>query len=210
MMKRRPPYWSRACRELAACDEVMARLIGRYKGSYPQGKSDAFTTLCRAIVGQQISLQAADSIWQKLTDRCTPMTPYTLHRKRATTLTACGLSKQKAACVKDVAKFFIRENITPRSRYWHKMEHSDVFAVLTEIKGVGKWTFEMFAIFYLQSPNILPLTDLGLIKAVAKQYGYGELPTRDEIEEIACGWEPWRTVATWYLWRSIDTDLVLY
>ncbi len=206
----KPRYWSQACRELAAGDEVMARLIRRHRGSYLRGKSDAFVTLCRAIVGQQISVQAADSIWDKLSARCVPMAPQTLRRKRATTLTACGLSKQKAACVKEVAGFFLRENITPRSRYWQRMEPADAFAALTAIKGVGKWTFEMFAIFYLRSPDVLPLTDLGLIKAIAKQYGYDELPTRDEIEEIARGWQPWRTVATWYLWRSIDPEPVVY
>lgn len=210
-MRRSPPeYWSRACSDLAACDEVMARLIERYKNSYLRGRGDAFETLCRAIVGQQISLQAADSIWARFTDRCVPLNPQTLYRKRVSTLATCGLSKQKAMCVKEVAKFFVQRNITPRSRYWERMDYSNAFETLTEIKGVGTWTFEMFAIFHLRAPDILPLGDLGLIKAVANEYGYSELPTRNQLEEIAAGWAPWRTVATWYLWRSIDPEPVVY
>lgn len=198
-----PDYWARACKSLAARDKVMAHLIRRYRGSYLHGNGDAFTTLCRAVVGQQISLQAADAIWEKLSAKCAPLEPRTLCRKRSSTLLACGVSQQKAACLKEISRFFMRQNIT--AQYWQSLGHAEVFEALTAIKGVGKWTFEMFAIFYLRHPDIFPAGDLGLIKAIERAYGKNR-----KLETIAAKWTPWRTVATWYLWRSIDPEPVVY
>lgn len=165
-------------------------------------------TVCRAIIGQQISMQAAESIWQKFEKTCAPLEPQRISRKRISTLTACGLSQQKALCIKELAVFFTREKIN--ANYWKKIDEQEIKNRLCSIKGIGKWTFEMFAIFYLRHPDILPLNDLGLLKAVQKEYGYTTLPSKDQLALLEKRWHPWCTVATWYLWRSVDPEPVTY
>ena len=203
-----PDYWKEACASLSEKDEVMAGLIKRYRKSHLPGSKDAFITLCRAICGQQISVQAADTIWAKFYRVCKPITPERISRKHISTLQKCGLSNQKANYIKHLARFFVKENIT--SYYWKNTDENEVYESLIEVKGVGKWTIEMFSIFYLRSPDILPLGDLGLVKAIAKEYQYEGQLRKDEIEALAKIWQPWRTVATWYLWRSIDPEPIVY
>ena len=203
-----PKYWRRACAELSAKDPVMANLIGRFKRSYLSGGRDAFTTLCRAVVGQQISLQAADNIWQRLEAHFGTMKPTAIHYCHFKTLRQCGLSAQKAQYLKNIAHFFVHQKITPA--YWHRHEFEELQNTLLAIKGIGYWTFEMFAIFYLKYPDILPLGDLGLLNAIYKAYNHGKkLPTK-RLAKITKRWQPWCTVATWYLWRSIDPEPVVY
>ena len=205
-----PGYWQRACRELSACDPIMANLIGRFKQSYLRGGKDAFTVLCRAVVGQQISVQAADSIWQRLeTHFGTPQPqPPAIYRCHFKTLRRCGLSAQKGHYLKNIAHFFILQKIT--HRYWHRHTFEELQNTLLAIKGVGHWTFQMFAIFYLKYPDVLPLGDLGLLNAIYKEYNHGKKLTPKNLHKLAIRWKPWRTVATWYLWRSIDPHPVVY
>ena len=205
---RPPPYWARACAELSRRDPVMARLIKDYAGSHLRGGGDAFATLCRAIVGQQISLQAADSVWGRLLAHFGAVTPQRLHRCRFETLYRCGLSRQKAAYLKNVARFFVRERVT--RRYFREREFGEVRDALIAIKGIGVWTFEMFAIFYLKHPDVLPLGDLGLVQAIERQYNNRRPLGERRRAAITARWRPWRTVATWYLWRSIDPKPVIY
>ena len=205
---RPPPYWGRACAELARRDPVMARLIKDYAGSCLHGGGDPFATLCRAVVGQQISLKAADSVWGRLLAHFGAVTPGRLHRCRHETLRRCGLSRQKATYLKNVARFFVCERVT--RRYFRAREFDQVRDALLAIPGIGPWTFEMFAIFYLQHPDVLPLGDLGLVQALERQYARrGRLSERRRAA-ITARWRPWRTVATWYLWRSIDPEPVVY
>ena len=203
-----PRYWARACAELARRDPVMARLIKDYAGSRLHGRGDAFATLCRAIVGQQISLKAADSVWGRLLAHFGAVTPQRLHRCRFETLYRCGLSRQKAAYLKNVARFFVRERVT--RRYFQTRAFNQVRDALLAIPGVGPWTFEMFAIFYLQHPDMLPLGDLGLVQAMERQYNNRRPLSERRRNAITARWRPWRTVATWYLWRSIDPKPVVY
>ena len=206
--KKYPSYWRQACSELSASDPVMAKLIKRFKRSYLSGGRDAFTTLCRAIVGQQISLQAADSIWRRLEIHFGTIKPQAIHRCHFNTLRRCGLSAQKAQYLKNIAAFFIHQKITPS--YWRRYPFEELQSTLLTIKGVGHWTFQMFAIFYLKYPDILPLGDLGLLNAIYKEYNHGKkLPPRS-LHKITMRWSPWGTVATWYLWRSIDPEPVMY
>lgn len=208
MSSKAPHYWQEACDFLSQQDPVMGNLIKQYKDSYLPNSKDAYTTLCRAVIGQQISVQAADTIWMKFSKSCSSVTPLILSRKHMRTLQSCGLSKQKSVYIKEIAKFFLKNKVD--RRYWKKYEEEEIFKNLTEIKGVGKWTFEMFAIFYLRSPNILPLSDLGLIKAIEKEYKFQTRLQRNQVEELAQVWHPWKTVATWYLWRSVDPKPVKY
>ena len=186
----------------------MARLIQEYDGCYLRGGGDPFATLCRAVVGQQISLQAADSVWGRLLAHFGAVTARRLHRCHRKTLHRCGLSRQKAAYLKNVARFFVRERVT--RRYFQTHEFDQMRDALRTIPGIGAWTFEMFAIFYLQHPDVLPLGDLGLVQALERQYARGRPLGERRRAAITANWRPWRTVATWYLWRSIDPKPVVY
>lgn len=207
-MSSRPTYWRKACTELARNDSKMADLIVQFHDSYLEGGRDAFTTLCRAIVGQQISLSAADSIWDRLSAHFGKMKPLVIHRCRIQTLRNCGLSLQKAGYLKNIARFFIDQRIT--SAYWRRHQFEELQTQMLNIKGVGHWTFQMFAIFYLKHPDILPLGDLGLLNAIYCHYNHGVELSPKRLQMITNQWVPWRTVATWYLWRSIDPEAVVY
>ena len=191
-------------------DKTMARIIRGYKGErlISDRNANAFETIARAVVGQQISVKAAASVWANLERRLKKITPEKIARCRKTSLRACGLSEGKANYVKNIAAFFLSRNIKPR--YWRTIDADTAREQLLDIKGVGEWTWQMFAIFYLKQPDILPLSDLGLINAIRKHYAGGEALEQAELARITDVWRPWRTVATWYLWRSIDPEPVSY
>ena len=203
-----PEYWQQACKELSACDPIMANLIGQFKHSYLSGGKDAFIVLCRAIVGQQISVRAADSVWQRLESHFGTLKPMAIYRCHFQTLRRCGLSAQKAQYLKNIAYFFIQQKIT--RRYWYRHTFEELQDSLLAIKGVGYWTLQMFAIFYLKHPDVLPLGDLGLLNAIYNEYNHGQKMTPEELHKLAAQWKPWCTVATWYLWRTIDPEPVIY
>ena len=200
--------WQRACEELSARDSVLAQLISTHRDERLRRRSDAFVTLCRAIIGQQISVRAAASVWNQLQLQLTQITPVTVSRRRQQTLCRCGLSQQKARYLKAIAAFFIEENIT--ASYWRRHSAELIRQRLLAIPGIGPWTFEMFAIFYLHYPNVFPLTDLGLISAINQAYSRGRPMSRTRLLALKKRWSPWCTVATWYLWRSIDGEAVVY
>ena len=208
VLSRPPHYWQSACTHLAGIDSVMQRLVVRYRGSFLPKSRDAFVTLCRAIIGQQISIQAADSIWKRVKSNLVSVTPRALIDTKIAALSACGLSSQKLTCLRSLAEMFIELNIN--ARYWKVHTQEEHRATLCAIKGIGIWTYEMFAIFYLRTPNILPINDIGLIKAIRNEYHYSVRPDKEEIYRLAALWKPWCTVATWYLWRSVDPDPIVY
>jgi DNA-3-methyladenine glycosylase II len=211
----RPHYWPRARRALAAADPVLARIIRRHPRVALASRGDPFSTLARSIVGQQISVKAADAVWSRLSAACPPMTPASLLRRRATTLRAAGLSERKVGYLRDLAAHFADGRVDPDALA--AMDDEAVIARLTDIRGIGRWTAEMFLIFNLMRPNVLPLDDLGLLKAVSLHYLDGA-PTREllaregreEVRRLAQAWQPWSSVATWYLWRSLDPVPVEY
>ena len=207
-MAKPPPYWHQACRALSRRDRVMAGLIRRFPDDFLTGGASAFETLCKAIIGQQISLHAADSIRARLERRIGRLTPGNVNRRRHATLRQCGLSENKARCLKNLARFFITERVT--GGYWRRHDFDAVHRQLTALKGIGEWTFQMFAIFYLKHPDVYPVGDLGLVNAIQNHYGNGRELARDRLLALGENWTPWRTVATWYLWRSIDPDPVVY
>lgn len=203
-----PAYWQTACTELAAADPVMAALIGRYPDCILGNRGDPFQTLARAIVGQQISVKAADSIWARFAALMDAVAPAHLVKLDRDAIAGCGLSRRKVEYLVDLAGHFIDGRVKPGR--WKKMDDEAVIAELVDVRGVGRWTAEMFLIFNLQRPDVWPVDDIGLQKAVALHYLEGERPGLAALREHGARFRPWRTVATWYLWRSLDPAVVQY
>jgi len=208
MKIRSPVYWPTACAELAAADPVMAGLIARYPDCVLGDRGDPFQTLARAIVGQQISVKAADSIWARFAALAETVAPDRIAALELGALAACGLSRRKAEYLRDLAGHFADGRIEPAR--WKKMEDEAVIAELIDVRGIGRWTAEMFLIFSLRRPDVWPVDDIGLQKAVALYYLGGERPTPKTLRQHGERHAPWRTVATWYLWRSLDPAVVQY
>ena len=204
-----PDYWQDACRELAKRDRVMKKLIKQYPEANLRNRGNSFSTLARAIVGQQISVKAAQSVWNRFADCVGTMKPDNVLKRTDQQLRDCGLSWKKVEYVKDLAAHFADGRINPRR--WMREEDQTIIDELAAVKGIGRWTAEMFLIFYLLRPNVLPVDDLGLIRGTEKLYfEEGKRLTRKEMLEFGQRWAPWCTVATWYLWRSIDPEPVEY
>ena len=203
-----PAYWQQANHELAARDHVMRRLIQHFEGASLTSRGCAFTTLARSIVGQQISVKAAESVWQKVIKTIPDMTPRALSSAEQDLLRACGLSSRKITYLQDLSQHFIHGTLNETT--WSEMDDETIIVQLTKIKGIGRWTAEMFLIFHMQRPDVLPLDDIGLQRAISRHY-YGDQPVDKKMMiELAKPWQPWRSVATWYLWRSLDPLPVEY
>lgn len=187
---------------------MLAILITRFAGNTLVSRGDPFVTLVRSIVGQQISVRAADSVWARLSAVVPMMTPLgVLHTERGV-LRDSGLSARKVEYVVDLARHFVDERI--HVGRWAAMGDDEVIAELTAVRGIGVWTAEMFLIFNQMRPDVFPLDDIGLQKAVGAHYCGGERPGRRLLASYGERWRPWRSVATWYLWRSLDPLPVEY
>jgi DNA-3-methyladenine glycosylase II len=203
-----PDYWPRARRELARRDPVMAAIMRRHRGLALTTRGDAFLTLARAIVGQQISVKAADAVWGRLVGAAGEISPACIAGLGLAELRACGLSARKAEYVADLAGHFLSGALDPGR--WRELDDETLIAELTDVKGIGRWTAEMFLIFHLTRPDVFPVADLGLQKAASLHYNRGRaLPPR-RLVALGRNWSPWRSVATWYLWRSLDPVPVEY
>ncbi|MEX3689055.1 DNA-3-methyladenine glycosylase [Paraburkholderia sp. BR14312] len=198
----RPDYWDKACADLVKRDRILKKLIPKFGPVHLLSRDDPFVTLARSVVGQQISTAAAQALWQRVEAACPKLMPQQFLKLGHEKLAACGLSKRKTEYILDLAQHFVSGALHVGK--WTSMEDEDVIAELTAIRGIGRWTAEMFLIFNLARPNVLPLDDLGLIRAISVNYFSGEPVTRSEAREVAANWEPWRTVATWYMWRSLE------
>jgi DNA-3-methyladenine glycosylase II len=203
-----PAYWLRARTELAAADDRLGAIIQGWGSAHLVSRGDAFVTLARSIVGQQISVKAAQAVWQRFERECRTVVPARVARMRLATLTRAGLSTRKAEYVRDLAAHFVSGEVDPL--HWPALDDEAVIAQLVQVRGIGRWTAEMFLIFNLLRPNVFPLDDLGLLKAISIHYNEGRSVSRAEATEIGVRWQPWRTVATWYLWRSLDPVPVEY
>jgi DNA-3-methyladenine glycosylase II len=203
-----PRYWRRASRELARIDPVMDGLVETFAGASIVSRGDPFVTLARSIVGQQISVKAADSVWARLMTMVNAPTPQAILSCTVEQLRGCGLSARKAEYISDLAGHFVGGQI--HARRWRAMSDAEIVAELTAVRGIGVWTVEMFLIFNLLRPDVFPLDDIGLQRAVATHYLAGARPERSELARIGERWRPWRSVATWYLWRSLDPAPVAY
>ncbi|MFM7973337.1 MAG: DNA-3-methyladenine glycosylase family protein [Betaproteobacteria bacterium] len=207
-----PEYWDEACRHLSRRDRVMKRLIPQFGQARLQCRGDAFTTLARSIVGQQISVKAAQSVWERLSmpwgGAQAVLKPAQVLKAQSADLRAAGLSLRKVEYLQDLARHFKERG--SRSPLWSEMEDEAVIAELVSVRGIGRWTAEMFLMFGLMRPDVLPLDDLGLLRGISLNYFSGEPVTRSEAREVGEAWAPYRSVATWYLWRSLDPVPVEY
>ncbi len=200
--------WDRACAELGQRDPVMQKLIATSGKDRLQTRGDPFQTLVRSIVGQQISVKAADSIWKRFLLVCPDTSPEEILTASAEMLSGAGLSRRKVEYLKDLAFHFVERKI--QADQWSEMTDEDIIADLTQVRGIGRWTAEMFLIFNLLRPNVLPADDVGLLKGISMSYFSGEGIGQNDVRKIAANWEPWCTVATWYLWRSLTPLPVEY
>ena len=207
-----PAFWDEACRHLAKRDRVLKKLIPRFGEARLQSRGDAFTTLARSIVGQQISVKAAQSVWDRFCASHkapgTALRPEKVQRMAVPKMREAGLSARKCEYLQDLASHFAGDQVHPDQ--WAQMDDETVITELVAIRGIGRWTAEMFLIFHLMRPNVLPLDDLGLIKGISANYFSGEPVSRAEAREVGDGWAPYRSVATWYIWRSLDPVPVEY
>jgi len=210
----KPPYWDAATRALSRADPVLARLIAAFPGIHLARRGDPFTTLARAIVGQQISVKAAQSIWNRLVEATggigqpVRLDARRVGRTRMTTLRRVGLSERKALYLRDLARHFDSGALSPHE--WHTLADEPLIDRLVDVKGIGRWTAEMFLMFHELRPDIFPVDDIGLQKAVALHYRDGERMAIAELRTFGLRWSPYRSVATWYLWRSLDPIPVEY
>ena len=197
-----PEFWPLATAHLARRDKVLRRLIRKFPQADLVSRGDAFQTLARSITGQQISVKAAQSIWGRFAALSGKVTPRTVRALEDTALRGCGYSGQKTAYIKDLAMRFDEGLVKPRR--WTRMDDEAIIEELVQVKGIGRWTVEMFLIFHMKRPDVLPVGDLGLRRAMETQYNGGEELTREEMRVLGEPWAPYRSVATWYLWRSLD------
>jgi DNA-3-methyladenine glycosylase II len=203
-----PEYWDEACKHLTRRDRVMKRLIPQFGEACLQSRGDAFTTLARSIVGQQISVKAAQSVWDKFAALPKRMTPANVLKLKVDDMRQAGLSARKIEYLVDLALHFDSGAIHVDA--WREMGDEEIIAELVGIRGIGRWTAEMFLIFHLMRPNVLPLDDVGLITGISKNYFSGDPVSRSDAREVAAAWNPFCSVATWYIWRSLDPLPVAY
>ena len=203
-----PDYWEEACRHLSRKDRVMKRLIPNFGDACLESRGDAFVTLARSIVGQQISVKAAQTVWDRFAKLPSAMTPGNVLKLKVDDMRACGLSMRKVEYLVDLALHF--DSGAVHVKAWEDMSDELIITELIAIRGIGRWTAEMFLIFHLMRPNVLPLDDVGLINGVSQNYFSGEPVSRSDLREVAVAWAPYCSVATWYIWRSIDPVPVGY
>jgi DNA-3-methyladenine glycosylase II len=204
----KPEYWDKARRALARRDPVMGAIIRQHPKVFMMRRGEAFMTLARAICGQQISVRAAQAVWNRLMTCCSEMTPEKVLAKKRPELRACGLSDRKTEYIADLAQHFVDGKIHERD--WPRMADEEIIAELTDVRGIGRWTAEMFLMFNLLRPDVFPLDDLGLQKGIRANYFKGRKISLARMRKLGESWRPWRSVATWYLWRSMDPVPVEY
>ena len=203
-----PAYWEDARKHLMKKDRVMKRLIPQFGDACLQTRGDAFITLARSIVGQQISVKAAQTVWDRFALLPKQVTAANVLKLKVDDMRAAGLSVRKVEYLVDLALHF--DNGAVHVKAWEKMDDEAIIDELTAIRGIGRWTAEMFLIFHLMRPNILPLDDVGLISGISKSYFSGDVVSRSDAREVAAAWAPYCSVATWYIWRSLDPLPVAY
>jgi DNA-3-methyladenine glycosylase II len=204
----KPEYWDKAKRSLLRRDPVMAAIIRRHPRVHLEPRGNAFHTLARAIVGQQISVKAAQSVWNKFSGVAVEVVPEKIIRLKTIQMRACGLSERKCEYISDLAQRFA-DGLVHVHR-WPGMSDEEVVADLVQVRGIGRWTAEMFLMFNLLRPDVFPLGDLGLQKGLQIAYHGGRKISLKTMKSRGESLRPWRSVATWYLWRSLDPLPVEY
>ena len=205
---KKPIFWEKAKKDLINKDKKLGKIIINYPKDFLFTRSDPFYTLARSIIGQQISVSAAQAVWNRFENKVKIVKPQVVKNMHFMKLKSCGLSRQKITYLKSLSNAFIEKKIQPTK--WASLENEIIIEELTQIKGIGRWTAEMFLIFNLCRPDIFPVDDLGLIKGICKCYNLKYPITKDRALKLSEKWQPWRSVATWYFWRSLDPIPVEY
>ena len=201
-------WWEQAVFYLSDNDPIMKNIINNHNEDHLQSRDDPFNALCRTIIGQQISVKAAASIWNKFAAGTKNINPKTVIKYGNNNIRKCGISNKKVEYIIGLSNFFIKN---PDSvNLWKKMDDKSIIKELCQLKGIGPWSAEIFLMFCLLRPDVLPLGDLGLRRAVGKNYLNTFDPTYEEVEKVAKKWIPYRSAATWFLWKSIDPIPVAY
>ena len=204
----KPSFWEKAKKDLIKFDKKLGKIIKNYPNDFLFSKSDPFYTISRSIVGQQISVKAAQAVWDRLEKKIKKVSPDYIKNSHFMTLKSCGLSRQKITYLKSLSSAFIKKEIDPAN--WSNLSDEEIVNELIKVKGVGRWTAEMFLIFNLCRPDIFPVDDIGLIKGICNCYSLDYPISKDHAINLSQRWRPWRSVATWYFWRSLDPIPVEY
>ena len=208
-MKKPPAYWNKAKRILSKRDPVLRKIIIKYNKGFLTSKNNPFFSLCRTIVGQQISTKAADSIWSKFEKKCRKrIVPKVVLKLSSKNLKSAGLSRQKVSYLKNIAKAFKNKSFDIKKL--KKTNDDDAINYITKLKGLGVWSAEMFLMFNLNRPDIFPIKDIGLLRSISKNYKTSYPPSKRFLNKISKLHSGYRTVFTWYMWRSIDPTDVEY
>ena len=208
-MKKPPAYWYKAKKILSKRDPVLRKIINKFNKGYLTSRKDPFFSLCRTIIGQQISTKAADSIWLKFEMKCKKkITPKTVLKLSSHSLKSAGLSRQKITYLKNIAKSFKNKSFNVRDL--KKMDDNLAIDYITKLKGLGVWSAQMFLMFNLNRPDIFPTKDIGLLRAISKNYKVSYPPSKRFLNKISKMHLGYRSVFTWYMWRSIDPVDVEY
>ena len=208
-MSNKPKYWNRAKKILSKKDRVMRKLINNYKDKSLVTRNDVFFSLCKSIIGQQISVAAANSVFLKFKKKCNnKITAKNVNKLSAISLKSCGLSRQKVKGIKDLAKRIINKSFKPS--LIKKMSDEEAIEYLSELRQIGRWSAEMILLFTFNRSNIWPLQDIGLLRAISNNYNKKYFPPKSFLDKLYKKFTPYCSVATWYLWRSIDNEPIQY
>ena len=208
-MSNKPKYWNKAKRTLSKKDKVMRKLIHNYKDKSLVTRNDVFFSLCKSIIGQQISVKAANSVFLKFKKKCkNKITAKVVNRLPSNSLKSCGLSRQKVKGIKDLAKKTLNKSFKPN--LIKKMTDEEAIEYLSELRQIGRWSAEMILLFTFNRSNIWPLQDIGLLRAISNNYNKKYFPPKSFLDKLYKKFTPYCSVATWYLWRSIDNEPIQY
>ena len=208
-MSKKPSYWNKAKKYLSKKDSIMRNLINRYTDANLTSRKDVFFSLCKSIIGQQISVAAANSVFLKFKKKCNnKINPRTVYNLTFNQLKSCGLSRQKVIGIKSLARQTLNKNFNPK--VIKKMNDEEAIQYLSNLKQIGRWSAEMILLFTYNRSNIWPIQDIGLLRAISKNYKKKYLPPEKFVNLLKKRYSPYCSVATWYLWRSIDPEPIQY
>ena len=211
-MNKKLKYWNPAKRYLSKKDKVMSNLIKEYKSPSEKiltSRKDIFFSLCKSIIGQQISVTAANAVFLRFKKKCkNKINAKTISKLSAVQLKSCGLSWQKVKGIKSLAKQVLDKSFKPR--LIHNMPDEEAIIYLSQLRQIGRWSAEMILLFTYNRSNIWPVQDIGLLRAISKNYKKRYLPPQSYVNLLQKKFSPYCSVATWYLWRSIDPEPIQY
>ena len=202
----RPEYWDTAKKELSRKDDVLHEIINQFDDLELVSRGDLFYTLIRSVIGQQISVKAASTVWSRFCEKIGDIEPENILSADIEELRSCGLSQRKAEYVIGISESWPDYD----SLEWKEMSDEEIIQELIKLRGVGKWTAEMILIFTMLRPDVFPIGDIGMIRGIEKSYNSGERMSREELYAVSEKWKPWRTVACCFMWRTVDPEPVEY